>query len=129
MPNSLTLVKLMFLIALWSCSSNAQSPTQHWVGRQLAESSSQALILNLTTSPDIKGTVDLPEFGASGIPASNLAVRSENIHFELVGDNSTAVFDGTIRGDLIQGSWKEALTQADLNFVFSQLGPHSLRSQ
>jgi pimeloyl-ACP methyl ester carboxylesterase len=107
MPNSRTLLKLVFLLALWSCSSDAQSPTQHWVGRQLAESSSQALVLNLTTSPDIKGTVDLPEFGASGVPASNLAVRSGNIHFELVGDNSTAVFDGAIRGDFIQGSWKE----------------------
>lgn len=101
------LLTLVLLVALWWRPSDAQSPTQRWVGRQLAESSSQALILNLTTSPDMKGTVDLPEFGASGIPASNLAVRSGNIHFELVGDNSTAVFDGTIRGDLIQGSWKE----------------------
>jgi pimeloyl-ACP methyl ester carboxylesterase len=107
MPKSRTLLKLVFLIALCSRPSDAQSPTQHWVGRQLAETSSQALILNLTTSPDVKGTVDLPEFGASGIPASNLAVRSGNIHFELVGDNSTAVFDGAIRGDRIQGSWKE----------------------
>ena len=107
MPNSRTLLKLLFLIAFWSRPSEAQSPQQHWVGRQLAENSSQALILNLTTSPDMKGTVDLPEFGASGIPASNLATRSGNIHFELVGDNSTAVFDGTMRGDIIQGSWKE----------------------
>ena len=107
MSNSRMLLKLVFLIALWSRPSDAQSVVQHWVGRQLAESSSQVLILNLTTSPDMKGTVDLPEFGASGIPASKLAVRSGHIHFELVGDNSTAVFDGTIRGDFIEGSWKE----------------------
>src|SRR5215472_1754260 len=107
MPNSRMLLTLVFLVALWSRPGYSQSPTQHWVGRQVAESSSQELILNLTTSPDMEGTVDLPEFGASGIPASNLAVSSGNIHFELVGDNSTAVFDGTIRGDVIQGSWKE----------------------
>src|SRR5208337_777770 len=107
MPNSRRLLKLVFLIALWSRPSDAQALTQHRVGRQLAESSSQALILNLTTSPSLKGTVDLPEFGASGIPASNLAVHSGNIHFELIGDNSTAVFDGTVSGNLIQGSWEE----------------------
>lgn len=107
MRNSRVLLTLVFLAAPWSCPGETQSPTQHWVGRQLAESSSQALILNLTTSPDMKGTVDLPEFGALSIPASNLVVSSGNIHFELVGDNSTAIFDGTIRGDVIQGSWKE----------------------
>jgi hypothetical protein len=107
MPNSPMLLTLVFLVALWSRPGDAQSSTQHYVGRRLAESSSQALILNLTRSPGMKGTVDLPEFGASGVPASKLAVSSGNIHFELVGDETTAVFDGTIRGGVIEGSWKE----------------------
>lgn len=101
------LLTLVLLASFWCRPGTAQSPAQHWAGRQMAESSSQALILNLTTYPEMKGTVDLPEFGASGIPASKLAVRSGNIHFELVGDSSTVVFDGTIRGNLIEGSWKE----------------------
>lgn len=123
MRNSRILLTCLSLIALWSRASDAQSPTQHWVGRQLTEGSSQALILNVTTSPDMKGTVDLPEFGASGIPASNLAVRSGNIHFELVGDNSTAVFDGTIHEDLIQGSWKEGAHAGRFELRLRQAGP------
>jgi dienelactone hydrolase len=123
MPSSRILLRLVFLVTLWSRPGDAQSPTQHWVGRQLAEGSSQALILNLTTSPGMKGTVDLPEFGASGIPASNLAVRSGNIHFELVGDNSTAVFDGTIRGDAIQGYWKEDARTGRFELHLRPVGP------
>lgn len=117
------MLTLVFLVVLWSRPSDAQSPTQHWIGRQLAESSSQALILNLTTSPSMKGTVDLPEFGASGIPASNLTVSSGNIHFELVGDNSTAVFDGTIRGNVIQGSWKEDPRTGRFELHLQPVGP------
>src|SRR5207244_2077563 len=30
-----------------------------------------------------------------------------NIHFELIGDTSTAIFDGVIRADTIEGSWRE----------------------
>ncbi len=123
MPNSRMLLKLVVLVALWSRPTDAQSPTQHWVGLQLAEGGSQILILNLTTSPEMKGTVDLPEFGASGIPASNLAVRSGNIHFELVGDNSTAAFDGTIRGDLIQGSWREGAHSGRFELHLQPMGP------
>ena len=117
------LLRLVLLIAVWSRPSDAQSPTQHWVGRQLAESGSQELILNLTTSPSLKGTVDLPEFGASGIPTSNLAMHSGNIHFELVGDNSTAVFDGTASGDLILGSWKEGEHKGRFELHLRPSGP------
>lgn len=74
----------------------------------------------------MKGTVDLPEFGASGIPASNLAVRSGNIHFELVGDSSTAVFDGTIRGDVIRGSWKEDARTGRFELRLRPVGPSLL---
>ena len=98
---------LLILLALGSRPGLAQSATQHWVGSQEGDGSSQALILNLTTSPSMKGTVDLPDFGASGIPASNLTLGSGNIHFELIGDNSTTVFEGPILGGVIQGSWKE----------------------
>ena len=118
-----TLLTLVFLVVFWSRPSDAQSPTQHWVGRQLAEGSSQALILNLTTSPGMKGTVDLPEFGASGIAASNLAVSSGKIHFELVGDNSTAVFDGAVSGDSIQGSWTEGAHMGRFELHLEPMGP------
>jgi len=107
MPHVRSLLRFGFLLFLCSRVAYAQSIQQHWVGRQSAENSSQAITLNLTLSPDLRGTVDLPEFGASGIPASNLAAHSGNVHFELIGDNSTAVFDGTIRGDVMDGSWKE----------------------
>ena len=98
---------LLILLTLWSHQTQAQSATQHWIGSQTGDGDSQALVLNLTMSPIMKGTVDLPDFGALGIPASNLTLRSANIHFELIGDNSTTVFDGTMNRDLIQGSWKE----------------------
>src|ERR1035441_2037796 len=80
---------LLILLTIRSHQTQAQSATQHWIGSQTGDGDSQALVLNLTMSPIMKGTVDLPDFGALGIPASNLTLRSANIHFELIGDNST----------------------------------------
>ncbi len=107
MQKPLLPLTLLILLALGSRPALAQSWTQHWLGSQEADGSSQALILNLTPSPTPKGTVDLPDFGASGIPASNLTLASGNIHFELIGDNSTTVFEGSLLADVIQGSWKD----------------------
>jgi pimeloyl-ACP methyl ester carboxylesterase len=107
MPKSWMLLTSLMLVGLWSRPLHAQSAAQQWVGGQSGEGSSQILILNVATSQNMKGTVDLPDFGALDIPASNLQLRSGNIHFELIGDNSTAVFDGTIRRDVMQGFWKE----------------------
>ncbi len=107
MHKSWVVVIVLVLLAFWPRLGQAQSATQRWVGSQVRDGDSQALVLKLTTSPSMKGTVDLPDLGASGVPISNLTLGSGNIHFELIGDNSTAVFDGTMRQHVIQGSWKE----------------------
>jgi pimeloyl-ACP methyl ester carboxylesterase len=107
MPRSRMLVISLVLVALWYGPYQAYSATQHWVGSQSVESSAQAFILNLSMSMSGKSTVDLPDFGALDIPASKLLLSSGRIHFELIGDSSTAVFDGAVVRDVMEGSWKE----------------------
>jgi len=81
---------------------------EDWDGRRTTEGKSQSIVLHVTRSKSEGGvTVDLQDFGASGIPASKFKMADGRFHFELVGDASTAVFDGTISGETIQGSWKE----------------------
>jgi len=82
--------------------------SEDWDGRRTTDGKSQSIVLHIERSESAEGaTVDLPEFGASDIPASKFKMADGRFHFELVGDASTAVFDGTIGGDTIQGSWKE----------------------
>jgi dipeptidyl aminopeptidase/acylaminoacyl peptidase len=64
-------------------------------------------VLHLGQPGGESGTVDLPDFGALGIPASKLELTKNHIHFELVGDAATAVFDGTVTPGEIHGYWTE----------------------
>jgi pimeloyl-ACP methyl ester carboxylesterase len=91
-----------------STGSSIGSVPSFWEGTRRAEGRVQAVVLHVARSNGVEnGTVDLPDFGAIDIPASRLTFRPDGVHFELVGDSSTAVFDGRIHGDSLSGSWNE----------------------
>jgi pimeloyl-ACP methyl ester carboxylesterase len=91
-----------------TCSHPSAKCLQEWTGVRTSGRRSQALVLHFGVSGSgEKPTVDLPDFGALGIPAANFHIARDQIHFELVGDSSTAVFDGTLKGEAIEGHWKE----------------------
>jgi hypothetical protein len=69
---------------------------------------SQPIVLHIACrEAQDSATVDLPDFGALEIPASKFSMEHGTVHFELVGDTSTAVFDGIAVGDTIHGNWKD----------------------
>jgi len=91
------------------CSEQDNTCKETWKGqRRTADGRSQALELQVVLKASLKNaSVALPDFGALNIPASKFSMDGATIHFELVGDTSTAVFDGKIAGDAIHGTWKE----------------------
>jgi pimeloyl-ACP methyl ester carboxylesterase len=90
------------------CSLAQNNCAEDWNGRRTTKGKFQFLVLHTTRSKNVaKATVDLPDYGALDIPASKFAMKDSRIHFELVGDSSTTVFDGSITGDSIHGSWKD----------------------
>jgi len=64
-------------------------------------------VLHIVQSGGERRTVDLPDFGALGIPAAKFTLTKNHIHFELVGDAATAVFDGSVSRDEMHGHWTE----------------------
>ena len=82
--------------------------TECWEGSRSSAGKSQALMLRVERSAGSrKATVDLPDFGALDIPASAFTMAEGRIHFELVGDTSTTVFEGNVAADSIRGTWHE----------------------
>jgi hypothetical protein len=106
------------------CSLAHDGCNQEWDGSRTTKGKSQSLVLHVTRSNGAeKATVDLPDFGALDIPASNFVMENRWVHFELVGDSSTAVFDGSAAGDIIHGIWKEG----DLTGNFELKRAHEAR--
>jgi pimeloyl-ACP methyl ester carboxylesterase len=53
-------------------------------------------------------TIDIPQQGAMGLPLRNVTVELPRVHFELMGGPGLAVFDGTLVGDSITGTFTQA---------------------
>jgi pimeloyl-ACP methyl ester carboxylesterase len=76
-------------------------------------------VLHLSQGVGTGGTVDLPDFGAIGIPAAKFEMTKSNLHFELVGDSANAIFDGIVSPTEIYGHWKEGNQSGDFTLNLS----------
>ena len=96
---------LLFLpCAVWPQSATSE----YWEGSRSSAGKSQAFVLRVERSGGSrKATVDLPDFGALGIPATAFLMADGRMHFELIGDTSSAVFEGSVTADSIHGTWHE----------------------
>jgi pimeloyl-ACP methyl ester carboxylesterase len=81
--------------------------SEEWAGVRTSGERSQRLVLHLSRSRAGSTAIDLPDFGALGIPASRFTLSQNHIHFELEGDTTTAVFDGAVGSKGIYGHWTE----------------------
>ena len=56
-------------------------------------------------SAGYSGTFGSEDLRVAGIPIRSIRTVSFRVHFELVGDASTIVFDGQLRGDSLSGEF------------------------
>ncbi len=83
-------------------------PAELWQGERTCAGRSQAIELRLERGDGAgTATVDLPDFGALHIPATRFSRAGGRMHFELVGDETTTVFEGRAATDLVEGTWTE----------------------
>jgi len=97
---------LLFILsgAVWS--QNAMS--EYWDGSRTCLGKSQEFSLRVEhLQGKDKALVDFPYYGALDVPAARFLIKNGRIHFELIGDSSTTVFDGKVATNSLDGSWKD----------------------
>ncbi len=52
-------------------------------------------------------SIDIPQQGARAIPLRNVRATAGRVHFELLAGPGPAVFDGTVTGDVMSGSFTQ----------------------
>ena len=70
-------------------------------------------------------TIDIPEQGARGLPLRNVRASAGRAYFELPAGPGLAVFDGTVTGDVISGTF----TQGQLKGTFQLKRGTALRPE
>ena len=67
-------------------------------------------------SAGYSGTFGSEDLRVAGVPISSIRTVALRVHFELVGDASTTVFDGQLRGDSLSGEFQEGPARG--TFIF-----------
>ena len=100
---------LSLLFIIFATSSNLASAQKSvdgfWEGTMIREGSVLNVSLNIQTDPALHASFNSPTQRAIGIPLQKVKFAFPTLHFELVGDSTTIVFDGVLSGDTISGKF------------------------
>jgi hypothetical protein len=96
-------VALAFIAAQ---SLAAQTIARHWEGVMVQQGSPLPISLDFTTTTTgLTATWSAPGMRALRIPLQKVSATGRRVHFELVGDQSSTVFDGELKGDSLVGTF------------------------
>jgi pimeloyl-ACP methyl ester carboxylesterase len=109
MRKSNSIVPLALLLGLVVSSSAAQKSIQgHWEGVMVREGAELTVSFEFTNQgTELTASFNSPTQRAMGIPLRNVSYTALKVHFELVGDATTIIFDGELNADVIAGQFRE----------------------
>lgn len=104
-----SILALAFLLGLFVSSSVAQKSIEgRWEGAMIREGAALAVSFDfMNEAAGLKASFNSPTQRAMGIPLRNVSFAAPKIHFELVGDATTIIFDGELNADTISGQFRE----------------------
>ena len=112
---------LAALAALASCASAPAGPPPspdsvvgRWEGAVNVPGLATVRII-VKFDAELGGTIDIPEQGKLDVKLTDVVIEPPRVHFVSPVDEGQAVFEGTLRGDTISGSF----TQGPVTATFS----------
>jgi len=89
-------------------AARGQQLQGHWEGTMVREGAVLPVSFDIRgTGAELKVTFNSPTQRALGIPTRNATFTAPKIHFGLVGDATTIIFDGSLVADVITGEFRE----------------------
>jgi hypothetical protein len=105
-----SILPLALLLGLVISSSAAQTSVVagHWEGVMVREGAELPVSFDfMNQAAALAASFNSPTQRALGIPLRNVSYTAPKVHFELVGDATTIVFDGQLSRDIIVGEFRE----------------------
>jgi pimeloyl-ACP methyl ester carboxylesterase len=85
------------------------APSGRWEGAIVVLGSELGMSVDFTTGDSgLSATMDIPQQSAKGLPLRQVRYEAPTVHFELLGGPGLAVFEGTLDGDSITGSFSQS---------------------
>ncbi len=85
------------------------APLGRWDGAIVVLGSELGMSVEFTMGDSgLTATMDIPQQSAKGLPLRQVRYAAPTVHFELLGGPGLAVFEGTLAGDSITGSFTQS---------------------
>ena len=112
-PKWLRFPLILILIAASFISARTQESVEgFWEGTMVREGAVLSVSFDIKEDPaGIHASFNSPMQRAIGIPLQKVGFAFHRLHFELVGDSTTIVFDGVLSGDKISGKFSEGAAE------------------
>lgn len=111
---------LLAILVLAALPSFAQEPLiGTWQGPMVRQGVALPVSVTFARTGDgnLAATFSSPRQRALDIPLRNVKVNGDAVHFELVGDATTNIFDGKLAGDSLAGTFREATANGEFRFT------------
>lgn len=116
------LVLALLLAFVGSICAAQQSIEAHWEGVMVREGAELPVSFDFKNeAAGLTASFNSPTWRVKGIPLRKVSYTTPRVHFELVGDATTIIFDGQLMGDTITGQFREG--NASGTFSISALLP------
>ncbi len=104
-----SILALAVLLGLVVSSSAAQKSIEgHWEGVMVREGAELTVSFDFTNqATELTASFNSPTQRVMGIPLRNVSYTAPKVHFELVGDATTIIFDSELNADTIAGQFRE----------------------
>jgi dienelactone hydrolase len=101
-------------------ASSAEELQGSWEGRWIRDGAELKVSMTFARAGDgYKGSFDSEALRVTGIPLGKIEYRPPTIRWEIVGDETTTVFNGELRDGTMQGRFRE--DKAEGTFGFTRL--------
>ncbi len=102
----------------------------HWRGAWVRDGVRLEVTYDFAREGDgFRGSFGSESLRAVGVPVSRIAYSAPKVHFEIVGDTTTAVFDGRLAGDVITGTFVDGESHCTFVLKRAKAEPVSCRQE
>lgn len=102
----------------------------HWEGVMVREGAELPVSFDFTNeATGLKGSFNSPTQRALGIPLRNVSYIAPKVHFELVGDTTTIIFDGELATDIITGQFREGDAKGTFSLRRAEIKPPAFKQE
>ena len=108
------------LFALVGCApiSHAADIAGTWTGTWTKNGDALPVgVTFLRSDGGVSGSFDSDALQVAGIPFRQVSYAPPNVHFVLAGDASTSTFDGTLKGDVVEGTFVEGEARGSFRLI------------